>query len=206
LELEEVRREREDEDLTAAAARHKRQRPSMLRGRTFKMISPLGDCYVTINEDEGGRPFEVFCTLGKAGGAATADAEAVGRLISMALRSGIPVSAVRDQLRGISSDRAVGVGPSKVLSLPDAIGQAIERYMAEKEGVQETLPLGASVDAGGSQAQMSSGGGARANFHGSCPECGAGQLSADIASAGDGDHRELLSRSSEPLPNSAGFT
>lgn len=177
MEIDRLHRERDEEDLTAAASRHKRQRPSMLRGRTFKMISPLGDCYVTINEDEGGRPFEVFCTLGKAGGAATADAEAVGRLISMALRSGIPVPAVRDQLRGISSDRAVGVGPNKVLSLPDAIGQAIERYMAEKEGVQESLPLGASVDAGGTQAQLSMGDGGQTNFFGSCPECGAGQLS-----------------------------
>ena len=177
MELDHVSRQREDDDLTAAATRHKRQRPSVLRGRTFKMISPLGDCYVTINEDKDGRPFEVFCTLGKAGGAATADAEAMGRLISMALRSGIPVSAIRDQLRGISSDRAVGVGPSKVLSLPDAIGQAIERYMAEQEGVQETLPLSVSVDAGGEQAQLSSEGGRRADFLGSCPECGAGQLS-----------------------------
>jgi ribonucleoside-diphosphate reductase alpha chain len=177
MEFDRVNSERYEEDLTAAASRHKRQRPSMLRGRTFKMVSPLGDCYVTINEDVNGRPFEVFCTLGKAGGAATADAEAVGRLISMALRSGIPVSAVKDQLRGISSDRAVGVGPSKVLSLPDAIGQAIEQYMAEKEGVQETLPLGVSVDADGTQAQLSLGGGAPTNFFGSCPECGAGQLS-----------------------------
>ena len=153
----------------------------MLRGRTLKLNSPLGDLYVTINEDEGGRPFEVFCTLGKAGGAATADAEAVGRLISLALRSGIPVSAVKDQLRGVSSDRAVGVGPNKVLSLPDAIGQAIERYLAEKEGVQEMLPLGASVDAGGdvggAQPQFSSSAGTHTNFLGSCPECGAGQLS-----------------------------
>ena len=177
MELDQVYRERDDEDQTAAAARHKRQRPAVLRGRTLKMNSPLGDLYVTINEDESGHPFEVFCTLGKAGGAATADAEAVGRLISLALRSGIPVSAVKEQLRGVSSDRAVGVGPSKVLSLPDAIGQAIERYMAEKEGVQETLPLGISVEANGAQAQISSGGGAQSDFLGSCPECGAGQLS-----------------------------
>ena len=177
LELDQVYREREDEDQTAAAARHKRQRPSMLRGRTLKMISPQGDLYVTINEDEDGRPFEVFCTLGKAGGAATADAEAVGRLMSLALRSGIPISAVRDQLRGISSDRAVGVGPNKVLSLPDAIGQAIERYMAEKEGVQETLSLGVAVEVGGAEAHFSSGIGHYGSFFGSCPECGAGQLS-----------------------------
>jgi ribonucleoside-diphosphate reductase alpha chain len=177
LELDQVHRDRDDEDQTAAAARHKRQRPSMLRGRTFKLNSPLGDLYVTINEDEGGRPFEVFCTLGKAGGAATADAEAIGRLISLALRSGIPVSAVKDQLRGVSSDRAVGVGPNKVLSLPDAIGQAIERYLAEQEGVQEILPLGVSVEAGGTQPQFSTGAGAQTDFLGSCPECGAGQLS-----------------------------
>ena len=90
---------------------------------------------------------------------------------------GMPISAVRDQLRGISSDRAVGVGPNKVLSLPDAIGQAIERYMAEKEGVQETLPLSTAVDAGGAQTQSASGVGDREDFLGSCPECGAGQLS-----------------------------
>ena len=181
MELDQLYRDRDENDLTAAASRHKRQRPSMLRGRTLKLNSPLGDLYVTINEDDGGRPFEVFCTLGKAGGAATADAEAIGRLISLALRSGIPVSAVKDQLRGVSSDRAVGVGPNKVLSLPDAIGQAIERYLAEKEGVQEMLPLGASVDAGGdaggAQPQFSSSAGAHTNFFGSCPECGAGQLS-----------------------------
>ena len=64
-----------------------------------------------------------------------------------------------------------------MLSLPDAIGQAIERYIAEKEGVQETLPLSVSVDAGGAEAQLFSGGAAQSNFFGSCPECGAGQLS-----------------------------
>jgi ribonucleoside-diphosphate reductase alpha chain len=177
LELEQIHIEHEDRDLTAAASRHKRQRPIMLRGRTLKLTSPLGDLYVTINEDEGGRPFEVFCTLGKAGGAATADAEAVGRLMSLALRSGIPISAVRDQLRGISSDRAVGVGPNKVLSLPDAIGQAIERYMSDQEGVQETLSLGVGVEAGGAQGQMVQSQGQQSDFLGSCPECGAGQLS-----------------------------
>ena len=58
------------------------------------MHSPLGDLYVTINEDEDGRAFEVFTTVGKAGGAAMADAEALGRLASLALRSGIPITAV----------------------------------------------------------------------------------------------------------------
>ena len=113
----------------------------MLRGVTRKIASPLGDMYVTINEDEEGRAFEVCVALGKAGGPAMADAEAIGRLISLALRSGISMRAVHKQLRGISSDRAVGFGTNKVLSSPDAIAQVVERYLEEKEGIQQTLPI-----------------------------------------------------------------
>ncbi|MYI06531.1 MAG: vitamin B12-dependent ribonucleotide reductase, partial [Gemmatimonadetes bacterium] len=142
-ELERTRGRLAEHDMEAAASRHKRQRPSILTGRTIKMDCPLGDLYVTVNEDANGRAFEVFCTLGKAGGAAMADSEAIGRLISLALRSGIPITAIKGQLRGISCDRAVGVGVQKVLSAPDAIAQALEKYMAEKEGVQAELPIGA---------------------------------------------------------------
>ncbi len=177
VELSEMSATLEDRDVTAGAGRHKRQRPSMLRGRTVKMNSPLGDLYVTVNEDENGRPFEVFCTLGKAGGAAMADAEAIGRLVSLGLRSGIPIISIKDQLRGISCDRAVGVGPNKVLSAPDAIGQALERYLEEKEGVQEALPLTAPLASGGAQAQASAATSRPESFFGSCPDCGAGQLS-----------------------------
>lgn len=176
-EIEGLKSELEERDRTAAAARQKRQRPAMLRGRTMKMNSPLGDIYVTINEDDHGRPFEVFCTLGKAGGAAFADAEAMGRLMSLALRSGVPISAIRDQLRGISSDRAVGVGPNKVLSAPDAIGQAIERYLEEQAGVQEELPIHAPAPSGTkAQAAPARYTGTHEHFMGSCPECGSGQL------------------------------
>jgi ribonucleoside-diphosphate reductase alpha chain len=71
-----------------------------------------------------------------------ADAEAMGRLISLALRSGIPLPSIHRQLRGISSDRAVGLGPNKVLSVPDAIGIALEDWWRDKhQGVQaELLP------------------------------------------------------------------
>ncbi len=119
--------------------RQKRRRPDVLRGITRKMTSPLGDVFVTINEDEQGSPFEVFAVLGKAGSIATADAEAVGRLISLALRFGVPVTEVHAQLRGISSDRAIGFGQNKVLSVPDAIAQAIELREREKLGVQQEL-------------------------------------------------------------------
>ena len=165
-----------ESDMDAGANRHKRQRPGMLRGYTAKMNSPLGDLYVTINEDENGRPFEVFCTLGKAGGAAMADAEAIGRLLSLALRSGIPITQIKDQLRGISCDRAVGVGPHKVLSAPDAIGQAIEQYLQQKDGVQEDLPLRQPVTAGQTQMQAASSDAGPSDVLGACPECGSGQL------------------------------
>ncbi|MEX2526634.1 MAG: vitamin B12-dependent ribonucleotide reductase [Gemmatimonadota bacterium] len=182
VELETVRAQVEAHDHAAAARRNKRGRPAMLRGRTMKMNSPLGDLYVTINEDETGRPFEVFCTLGKAGGAAMADSEAIGRLISLALRSGVPITAVREQLRGISCDRAVGVGPNKVLSAPDAVAQAIERYLEEKEGVQGEL-LPSPVSPVGPQGAMQpaaegfdTGRDMGDEILTSCPDCGAGQM------------------------------
>ncbi len=181
-EIEKYQRRDQARDRLAAAGRHKRKRPALLRGRTVKMDCPLGGLYVTINEDETGRPFEVFCTLGKAGGAAMADAEAIGRLISLALRSGIPITAVRDQLRGISCDRAVGFGTRKVLSAPDAIGQAIEHYLQEKEGIQEELPIlnppVPSEARATSPSYVSSGDSlSKPNYLGSCPDCGTGQLS-----------------------------
>ncbi len=180
-ELEQANAALGRQDSKAGAGRSKRVRPAVLKGRTMKMKSPLGDLYVTVNEDAAGRPFEVFCTLGKAGGAAMADSEAIGRLASLALRSGVSITAVRDQLRGISCDRAVGVGVQKVLSAPDAVAQAIERYLAEKEGVQEELPISVSpAPASGSAPAVAK---PRAQYvdHtdaalGACPACGSSQL------------------------------
>ncbi|MFW6010735.1 MAG: response regulator SirA, partial [Gemmatimonadota bacterium] len=158
-----------------------RDRPDVLAGHTRKIESPLGTMYVTINEDQEGRPFEVFVALGKAGGAAMADAEAIGRLISLALRSGISLRKIHKQLRGISSDRAVGYGDNKVLSSPDAIAQVIEQYLEEKEGVQEELPIqepgAAKTTNGGVQTaekpvlERFTEEAAR-EFLGTCPDCG----------------------------------
>jgi ribonucleoside-diphosphate reductase alpha chain len=119
--------------------RAKRSRPDVLRGTTIRKETPLGVMFVNITEDEKGQPFEVFINLGKAGGSAMADAEAMGRLISLALRSGIPLMQLHRQLRGISSDRAVGLGPNKVLSVPDAVGLALEEWWRVKQGVQQDL-------------------------------------------------------------------
>ena len=144
-QIEELKRQLEEAEARLQKRRTKRTRPAVLRGTTRRLPSPLGDLYVTINEDDHGRPFEVFITLGKAGGAAMADVEAIGRLISLALRSGIPISEIYSQLRGISCDRAVGVGPNKVLSVPDAIAQAIAQHEREKAGIQQELPIAQAV-------------------------------------------------------------
>ena len=162
--------------------RAKRSRPELLRGATRRVETPLGTMYVNITEDDLGQPFEVFISLGKAGGALMADVEAIGRLISLALRSGIPLKEVHRQVRGISSDRVVGLGPNKVLSVPDAIGIAIEKWMQEKQGVQQDLlappgmgreSLRAAEVLPGAQGEAAE----RANdqgqdFIGTCPDCG----------------------------------
>src|SRR3989454_783212 len=77
--------------------RAKRSRPELLKGSTRRVDTPLGTMYVTITEDDRGQPFEVFISLGKAGGALMADVEAIGRLISLALRSGIPLKEIYRQ-------------------------------------------------------------------------------------------------------------
>ena len=170
--------------------RAKRARPDTLRGITTRIETPLGTMFLNITEDDRGQPFEVFINLGKAGGAAMADAEAIGRLISLALRSGIPIREVHRQLRGIASDKAIGLGPNKVLSVPDAIGIALEKWMREKQGVQQDLlggapaaPLPAEIVQPKPSPTVNAGDEAQAqygfdavnrseSFIGTCPDCG----------------------------------
>ncbi|MDX2191794.1 MAG: vitamin B12-dependent ribonucleotide reductase [Gemmatimonadales bacterium] len=180
-ENERLRKANYDLEAENLQRRQKRARPETLRGTTRRLETPLGTMFVTITEDDRGQPFEVFLSLGKAGGALMADAEAMGRLISLALRSGVPLEAVYRQLRGISSDKVMGLGPNKVLSVPDAVGIAIERYMAEKQGVQQDLLAGAAPE-GERQAplvrmttgalELERGKAMKADLSGACPDCG----------------------------------
>jgi ribonucleoside-diphosphate reductase alpha chain len=138
-EIDALKKKLFDVEAENLGRRQKRARPDKLRGTSTRKETPLGTMFVHITEDDRGQPFEVFINLGKAGGPAMADAEAMGRLISLALRSGIPLMEIHKQLRGISSDRAVGLGPHKVLSVPDAIGIALYEWWQEKQGVQQEL-------------------------------------------------------------------
>lgn len=103
-------------------------RPDVLDGRTHKVDTPIGRMYITVNTDPSGEPMEVFVSVGKAGGSTMANSEAIGRLVSLCLRSGISVDAVYRQLRGISSERALGFGKNRVLSGPDAVAQVLREY------------------------------------------------------------------------------
>jgi ribonucleoside-diphosphate reductase alpha chain len=175
--------------------RTKRARPDKLRSTSMRKETPLGTMFVHISEDDRQQPFDVFINLGKAGGSAMADAEALGRMVSLALRSGIPLPEIVRQLRGISSDRAVGLGPNKVLSMPDAVGIALEEWWREKhQGVQQDLlntpagslpavpapapaasPVTATPVAGGAEAQASLEFTTYNHgevFMGTCPDCG----------------------------------
>ncbi|MFP3220002.1 MAG: vitamin B12-dependent ribonucleotide reductase [Candidatus Marsarchaeota archaeon] len=108
-------------------------RPAVLTGMTIRMKTDSGNLYVTINEKDG-RMFEVFTTLGKSGAATAAFTEAIGRLISLALRIGADPSAIVKELVGIRGGEPVWQEGERVLSVPDAIGKAINRYLEMKAG------------------------------------------------------------------------
>lgn len=109
-----------------------RPRPVLTVGLTEKIKTGDGTLYLTINEDDTGL-CEVFTNIGKAGGNAAAQSEAISRLISLALRSGVDVKSVVRQLKGISGPSPVWDNGDLILSAPDAIAKALERYLKRKE-------------------------------------------------------------------------
>lgn len=127
-------------------------RPVKVEGATYKIETPLGNAFITVNHDTMGNPFEVFITIGKAGSEVAAMAEGLGRMISTTLRFGnhLPplerAKEIIDQLRGIGGARSVGFGPNRVRSLPDAIAKAIGMHFGLIEypgtNISSTKPNG----------------------------------------------------------------
>ena len=121
----------------------KKPRPRKLPGYTFSINTPLGKAFVTINENGGQQPFEVFINTAKAGSDTAAVSEAIGRLVSYILRLASPVSPrerlreVWRQLVGIGGGRSLGFGPNRVRSLPDGVAQALSEYLEARPGDQE---------------------------------------------------------------------
>ncbi len=123
-------------------------RPQKLSGTTVSRKTPFGTAYITMNSDEQGNPFEVFITIGKAGSDIQADAEGLGRMISLQLRTTAPhnrmemLKLVIDQLENIGGARPVGFGPARVLSLPDAVARALEEHYLKQDAPQQLgLPI-----------------------------------------------------------------
>ena len=107
-----------------------RMRPNETNGITRRIRTGEGTLYITINQDENGL-CEVFTTIGKAGGNAAAQSEAISRLISLALRSGVDPNAIVRQLKGISGPNPTWEDGRLILSTPDAIGKALDDYLKE---------------------------------------------------------------------------
>jgi ribonucleoside-diphosphate reductase alpha chain len=122
-----------------------RKRPDVMQGSTYKVPTAYGNLYVTVNEDEYG-PFEVFSQLGKAGGFFGAQTEGICRMISLALRSGINLKDVIEQLKGIRGPDPMFHNGARILSLPDAIANVLENHLkrGQKE-LQLDLPKAAEV-------------------------------------------------------------
>ena len=136
----------------------KKPRPRFLKGYTYSIDTPLGKTFVTVNENGGNQPFEIFINTAKAGSEIAAHSEAIGRLISYLLRIASPVEprkrlqTIMEQLGGIGGGRSLGFGPNRIRSLPDGIAKALDEYLyirhweneiPEEEWEKEapTLPL-----------------------------------------------------------------
>jgi ribonucleoside-diphosphate reductase alpha chain len=129
--------------------RFKRDRPRALKGSTYQMQTGCGPLYITVNEDESG-VFELFTTMGKAGGCASSQCEAIGRLVSLAWRSGVQARQAVKQMIGITCHKPAGFGENRVTSCADAVAKAIQMHMVDHE-----------------EAEL-----IHANNGGACPDCG----------------------------------
>ncbi len=159
----------------------KKPRPRYLTGFTYSVETPLGKAFITVNENGGSQPFEVFINTAKAGSDTAAVSEAIGRMLSYILRMASPVEPSKrlreatNQLLGIGGGRSLGFGPNRVRSLPDGVGQILDEYLqgrAERM-VNQTLhqdevihnhPAHSSGEPVGTQKLF--------KFGDLCPECG----------------------------------
>jgi ribonucleoside-diphosphate reductase alpha chain len=134
-----------------------RKRPETIKGETRGMKTGCGNIYVTVNEDENGQVFELFTHMGKAGGCAASQAEAIGRLVSLALRSNIEPEVIISQLKGITCHEQTWTNGGKITSCSDAIAKALEKYLQKGEkangnggnGHTEVMRIGQCPECGG---------------------------------------------------------
>jgi ribonucleoside-diphosphate reductase alpha chain len=182
---EETKKSAESDQANSAAVpieMHPRKRPAVVAGVTVKKLTARGELYVTINavgEGEDKRPIEIFLTLGKAGTADQAYLEALARSITLGLRSGVPIKEHYKHLRGIGSLDVMGIGPNRVLSVPDAIAQVIAEIYEIPTGINGDGKNGPPGGEAASVVQLGLAGAqaeshVQESRHGEiCPDCGA---------------------------------
>ena len=151
-----------------------RQRPTVVKGTTSKVSTGCGNLYVTINEDAEEQPFEVFMQMGKAGGCAMSQLEAIGRLVSLALRSGVDVKSIIEQIRGIRCPSPTWAEGGKILSCSDAIARVIEQRIADQslKTTKEKAPVRPAIKE--KEKVMVKVSSKMSNMVGICPDCGDG--------------------------------
>ncbi len=111
----------------------KRARPDALQGVSQRIDTGYGKVYVTINEDpETGQPFELFANIGHSGGFTNSFTEALAKVISTALRSGVDPHEIVDELCGTRSPKVAWDKGEQIQSIPDAIGTAMRRYLDDE--------------------------------------------------------------------------
>ncbi len=148
-------------------------RPTTVKGSTYRVLTPVGTAFVTVNHNgETDQPLEVFINVGKAGSDVAADAEAIGRLISLCLRISSPGLSARevtdliiDQLKGIGGGSSVGFGKEKVRSLADGIAKVLTKHIEENGDGGEVEIISEQQVLAGKDKQKDI-----------CPECGNASL------------------------------
>ncbi|MFA5410954.1 MAG: vitamin B12-dependent ribonucleotide reductase [Candidatus Omnitrophota bacterium] len=152
-----------------------RPRPEVITGTTTKVSTGCGNLYVTINVDERGRPFELFTQMGKAGGCAASQLEAIGRLVSLGFRSGIEVKSIIEQLRNIRCPSPSWEKGQRIFSCADAIARVVEKRLITnqaQEAVIEATMVAMKHSHEDERVAADSGGNQHANIVGVCPDCG----------------------------------
>ena len=169
LETKETKNKKEAPVAAVPAVRKERKRGYKVKGTTYKVETPQGKAFITVNTSDDGAPMEVFANVGKAGTDVAALSEALGRLISGWLRASenpsLTVKEIVVQMLGIGGNRSVGFGSKRVGSIPDAMAQVL----AEEYGIIVRSNGANVVEESQSKVSVFS----HVNM---CPECGNSSL------------------------------
>jgi len=173
-------------------------RPDSLNGVTQRVETGYGKLYVTINEDDKGLPFELFANIGHSGGYTNSFTEALAKVISTALRSGVDPEEIVDELQGTRSPKVAWDKGEQIQSIPDAIGTALHRYLDDE--IDKGIPQQQSLDDVGGAAEPPSqtdGGAVDAGTATDAPAAG-GSEAADDATGADDAMQELIAAGESP--------